>query len=437
MTVPANRSSAPRISRRAALQRTLAAAAAPLILPARVLGRGGLVPPSERITLGMIGMGGQMGGHLGAMLGSSAAQVLAVCDVHRGHREAAKQRVDGHYGKERASGTYKGCDAYNEFEWITSRSDIDAVFVCTPDHWHVPVSLAAVRSGKDVYCEKPLTLTIREGRVLADAVRQYGRILQVGSQQRSEWAFRKAAEIVRNGWLGKVHTIYAHLGDFGPPVLRPEQPIPEGFDYDRWLGPTPWVPYNEERVKGNYGGGWRCYWEYGARKNGDWGAHHYDIIQWALGMDHSGPTFFFPKGHDGHPEQGFRYENGPTVFRDHPSPTGQMIDFIGDRGSLGVSRSGVLVTTPAELRDQPLRPGEQHLYKSTSHQGNFLDCVRSRALPIATCEVGYRTATVCHLSAISERLNRPIRWDPAKEAIIGDDEASRWLDRPRRAPYTL
>jgi hypothetical protein len=283
--------------------------------------------------------------------------VLAVCDVHAGRREAARQRAENHYGKEKASGTYQGCDAYNEYERIIERSDIDAVFICTPDHWHVAVALAAIRAGKDVYVEKPMTLTIREGRLLSDAARRYGRVLQVGSQQRSEWAFRKAAEIVRNGWLGKIHTIYARLGDFPPPTLRPEQPIPAGFDYDRWLGPTPWVPYNDERVKGSYGGGWRCYWEYGARKNGDWGAHHYDIIQWALGMDHSGPTYFFPKGHEGKEQQGYRYENGPTIFRDHPSPTGQMIDFIGDRGSLGVSRGGVLVTTPAELRDQPLKPG--------------------------------------------------------------------------------
>jgi SAM-dependent methyltransferase len=430
-TVPAG------MTRRNALCRVAWAAAAPLILPSRVLGRAGLVPPSERITFGMIGTGGQMGGHLGAMLGNPGTKVLAVCDVHTGRREAARQRAENHYAKEKEAGTYRGCDAYNEYERIIERSDIDAVFIATPDHWHVAMALAAIRAGKDVYVEKPMTLTVKEGRLLSDAARRYGRVVQVGSQQRSEWAFRKAAEIVRNGWLGKIHTIYARLGDFGPPTLRPEQPIPEGFDYDRWLGPTPWVPYNDERVKGSYGGGWRCYWEYGARKNGDWGAHHYDIIQWALGKDDSGPTYFFPKGHEGKEQQGYRYENGPTIFRDHPSPTGQMIDFIGDRGSLGVSRGGVLVTTPAELRDQLLKPEEQHLYKSTSHQGNFLECIRSRAQPICHAEIGHRTSTVCHLSAISERLQRVIRWDPIKEAILGDAEAARWLDRPRRAPYTL
>jgi hypothetical protein len=425
------------LTRRQALQRTLAAVAAPMLLPSSVLGRAGLVPPSERITLGMIGMGGQMGGHLGAMLGNGGVQVLAVCDVHTGRREGARQRVDGHYAAQKAAGTYKGCDAYNEHERIIERDDIDACFIVTPDHWHVAIALAAVRSGKDVYVEKPMTLTVREGRLLSDAVTQYGRVLQVGSQQRSEWAFRKAAEIVRNGWIGKVHTIYAHLGDFSPPVLLPEQPVPEGFDYDRWLGPTPWLPYNDKRVLGSYGGGWRCYWEYGARKNGDWGAHHYDIIQWALGHDNSGPTLFFPKGHEGRAQQGFQYENGPLVLRDHPSPTGQMIDFLGDKGTVGVSRGGQLVTTPEDLRNRPLLPSEAHLYKSTNHQGNFLECLRTRARPIADVEIGHRTSTVCHLSAIAERLGRPIRWDPAREEIVGDAAASRWLDRPRRAPYVI
>jgi predicted dehydrogenase len=263
----------------------------------------GAAAPSSRITMGMIGMGGQMGGHFRTMLGRSDVQVLAVCDVDRRKRENAKGQTESTYAQAMASGTYQGCDAYREYERVCERPDIDAVLIATPDHWHAAISLTAIKTGKDVYCEKPMTLTIREGRLVSDACRQYGTIYQVGSQQRSEWAFRTAAEIVRNGWIGKVKTCYASLGRFAPPATLPEQPIPEGFDYDRWLGPTPWYPYNYRRVEGNFGGGWRCFWEYGSRKNGDWGAHHFDIIQWALGMDDSGPVKFIPKSWDGTPRE--------------------------------------------------------------------------------------------------------------------------------------
>jgi predicted dehydrogenase len=425
------------ISRRNLLQKSSVAAtalAAPTIIPSSALGFGGFTAPSERLTLGMIGLGNMMRGHFNGMLSRKEVQILAVCDVDRKKREEAKKRVEAKYSSE---GLYKGCAAYLEHEQITNRDDIDACFVITPDHWHVPIALDAVRNGKDVYVEKPMSLTIREGRILSDAVRQYGAVLQVGSQQRSNWAFRKAAEMVRNGWIGDVHTIYARLGNFAPGKVLAEEPVPDGFDYDRWLGPTPWMPYSEQRVKGIYTGGWRNYWEYGSRKNGDWGAHHYDIIQWALGMDASGPEFFFPQGHEGSEWQGYKYRNGPTIYRDHPAESGQMIEFHGDLGMVGVSRGGKLVTNPVELQNKPLAPSEVHLYDSPIHHQNFLDCIRTRKRPIADVEIGHRTATICHLSAISERLNRTIQWDPATEQIVGDAEASKWLDRPRRAPYTL
>jgi len=407
-----------------------AAIAAPMVVPASVLGRGGAAAPSNKITLGMIGHGKMMKNHMNRMLSDDSVQIVAVCDVDRTKRENAKAWVEKAYGK-------KGCDAYNEHEYITDRSDIDACFVITPDHWHVPISLDAVRSGKDVYVEKPMSLTIREGRILADAVRRYGRVLQVGSQQRSDKAFRKAAEIVRNGWIGKVTEIRVRLGRFPVPKPLPEEPIPDGFDYDRWLGSTPWYPYNYERVKGDYAGGWRCFWEYGARKNGDWGAHHYDIVQWALGKQYSGPEFFFPIGYKGTKYQGFKYKDGPVVFRDHPNTNGHMIHFIGEKGTVSVSRNNKLVTNPPHLAEKPLSPSDVHLTVSNSHHQNFLKCIRTRGRTIADVEIGHRSATVCHLSAISERLNRPIHWDPEKEEIIGDPEASKWLDRPRRAPYTL
>lgn len=405
----------------------------PTLVPSTVFGQNA---PNSRIGIGLIGMGLMMGGHQGHFCGREDTQVLAVCDVHRDRCENARRGVERYYAARKGTGTYKGCAGYNEFEAIVERKDIDAVVVVTPDHWHAPISVMAMRNGKDVYVQKPMTLTIREGRIMSDVARQYGAILQVGSQQRSERAFRKAAELVRNGYIGKVHTIYASLGEFPPPRTLPEQPTPDGFDYDRWLGPSPWYPYNEARVKGDYGGGWRCFWDYGSRKNGDWGAHHFDIIQWALGMDDSGPVEFIPKGYEGTAYQTHIYKDGAKVLRNHPDMKGHMIRFIGEKGEVLVSRGDRLDTTPVSLKTQPPAPNDVRLYVSNAHEDNWVQSIKSRKPPICPTEIGHRTATICHLSGIAERLKRPLKWDPVKEVILGDPEASRWMDRPRRAPYT-
>lgn len=405
----------------------------PTLVPSSCFGQNA---PSNRIGMGLIGHGLMMGGHQGHMLGRDDVQVLAVCDVHRDRRENAKKAVERAYANKQGA-AYKGCEAYLEFERIMERKDIDAVVIVTPDHWHAPISVMAMRSGKDVYVQKPMTLTIREGRIMSDVSKQYGAILQVGSQQRSERAFRKASELVRNGYIGKVHTAYASLGEFAPPRTLPEQPIPDGFDYDRWLGPTPWYPYNEARVKGDYGGGWRCFWDYGSRKNGDWGAHHFDIIQWALGMDDSGPVEFIPKGYEGTEYQTHIYADGTKVLKNHPDMKGHMIRFIGEKGEVLVSRGDQLDTTPVSLKSKSLGSNDVQLYAVTGgHEDNWVQCIKTRKPPICTAEIGHRTATICHLSGIAERLKRPLKWDPAKEQILGDEYASRWMDRPRRAPYT-
>ncbi len=405
--------------------------AAPTVIPSSALGFSGFTAPSNRITFGFIGFGLIVKGHFSGILRRKDCQLLAVCDVDRKKREKAQDQVNANYGN-------TDCASYNEHEKMMERSDIDACYITTPDHWHVPISLDAVRSGKDVYVEKPMSLTIREGRILSDAVRRHGAVLQVGSQQRSEYSFGKAVELVRNGYIGNVHTIYAHLGRFPDGQVLAEEPIPDGFDYDRWLGSTPWYPYNRRRVAGDYGGGWRSFWEYGSRKNGDWGAHHYDIIQWALGMDHSGPEFFFPQGWDASGCQGYRYKNGPIVYRNFPKRMfNSMIEFHGDQGSIGVGRTGDLQSDPGELMNLPLSPKDMHLRAHEGHRDNFINAIKTRRRPIADVEIGHRTATICHLSTISERLNRTVTWDPSKEEIIGDAEAAKWLDRPRRAPYTI
>jgi hypothetical protein len=385
-------------------------------------------PPSDRIGIGLIGLGNIARGHRDYWLNHPGAVLTAVCDVNQAARERtlAQIREHGH-----------ACAAHHEFAELIARADVDAVVICTPDQWHAPIALAAMRAGKDVFVEKPMTLTIHEGQVLVAAARRYGTILQVGSQQRSDTAFRKAAEIVRNGWIGEVRQVYVRLGSFPPPADFPAEPVPDGFDYDRWLGPAPFEPYHPERVSGSYGGGWRRFWEYGSRKNGDWGAHHYDIVQWALGRDAGGPVWFVPKGYAGEPYQYYAYADGIRVIRDHPDDRGHMIRFIGTAGEVRVSRNGRLDTEPAGLAGRVLTSADIHLRHSADHRADWYAGMRTRHPPICPAEVGHRTATIGHLAGIAERLHRPLRWDPVAETIIGDPVARRMQDRPRRAPYHL
>jgi predicted dehydrogenase len=413
--------------------KTATVASAALTLP-RLLRAQSAPPASEQLTVGLIGNGLICGSHFGALIGRDDCRIVAVCDVNLAKARKMRDRVEKHYGEAAPSGRYKGVDVYQYHEQLIARPDIDVVFVTTPDHWHAAIASAAMVAGKDVYCEKPLTLTVREGRVLVNTARKYGRILQTGTQQRSNAAFRKAAEIVRNRLIGDIKYVRTKLGEFPPAVPLSAEPVPFEFDYDRWLGPTPWRPYNERRVMGDYGGGWRCFTEYGGRKNGDWGAHHFDIIQWALGMDHSGPVEFIPKGHQGTPYQTHVYADGVRVER-VGDDLKSMIEFTGTKGTVWVSRDDYLETDPPELATRPLRATDMHLYASDNHHSDFFSCVRTRQHPIADVEIGHRSATVGHLNNIAEHLGRPLRWDPAREELIGDAEASTLLDRSRRAPY--
>lgn len=433
---PVSASSTP-ISRRAVLKNGLAGVIAfglaPNFFPARLFGKNS---PSNQLSVGFVGNGLICASHATTVSGRSDCRVIATCDIMRSKAEKMRDRLETAYGKNKASGTSRGVEIHRYHEELIARDDVDVVFVCTPDHWHAAVSKAAMMAGKDVYCEKPLTLTVREGRVLADTARQYGRVLQTGTQQRSNKSFRKAAEIVRNGWIGDLKLIRTRLGSFPPATALPAEPVPADFDYDRWLGPTPWRPYNEKRVKGDYGGGWRCFLEYGGRKNGDWGAHHFDIIQNALGMDDSGPVEFIPVGFEACKYQTHVYANGLRVER-YEDGLKPMIQFQGTKGTIGVSRDDVIESDPPDLFSRPLRGDEVHLYASDDHHTDFFNCVRTRQRPISNVEAGHRSATVCHLNAMAAQLGRALRWDPKKEEIIGDAVASRMLDRPRRAGYAL
>ncbi len=401
---------------------------APMIVGADVLGLNGRVGPNARINVAYVGIGLQVGSHWG-LTHFKDVQTRYVCDVKADRLAAGKAEM--------INRGVKDIIATPDYEDIINDSSIDGVVVITPDHWHAAISIAAMRAGKDVYVEKPMTLTIQEGQAMVEAQQRYGSVVQVGSQQRSERAFRKAAEMVRNGWIGEIKEVYCWLGSFPQPDLNDPQPIPEGFNYDKWLGPAPYEPYFEKRALGNYDGGWRCYWDYGSRKNGDWGAHHYDITQWALGRDHTGPTYFVPKGYKGAKHAYYVYADGIKVFRDHPGTNGHMIRFIGSEGEIAVSRGGRLDTTPGELVNRPLSLGETRLYRSDNQMKNWVECIRSRKATICTAQIGHRTGTICQLSGIAERLNRPIKWDPDSEQILGDPKAERWQSRPRRAGYEL
>ncbi|MEM1157629.1 MAG: Gfo/Idh/MocA family oxidoreductase [Verrucomicrobiota bacterium] len=416
---------------------------APMILPSEVLGNTSKVGANSRIGVAYIGTGNIMKGHLNAFTPHKQTQSIMVCDVKD---EALKNAVKLLKNKHKIE-----VQTTKEHEEVLSSQDVDVVVIGTPDHWHASIAIAAMKAGKDVYLEKPATLTIDEGKFLVAAEKKYGRILQVGSQQRSDRHFRNAANIIRNGWIGNVEKVYCKLGNFPqPPANEVFEPVPSGIDYDRWLGPTPYYEYSAHRVLGDYSGGWRCYWDYGSRKFGDWGAHHFDITQWALNRDNTGPVEFIPQGYQGAEHHHYRYQDGITVFRDR-NPEGadsmddpkngkkisHMIWFFGDEGKLGVSRGGKISVIPEKYKNHRFSPDEEIVYTSTNHRNNFIDCVLSRKEPVCPASVGHRTATICHLAAIAERLGKPVRWDPEKEEIIGSDEARKMQDRQRREGYEL
>lgn len=427
-----------RICRRSFLKSAAAAAIAPNIIVNNALGADGATPANERLTLGFIGMGKQMGGHVGTFLGRDTCQVAAVCDVESRRLEQYKTRVNEYYAQKSGQGSYKGCDAYKDFRELLAREDIDAVVIATPEHWHALQVVDAANAGKDIYCEKPLSHTIREARAMATAVRRNAVVFQTGSQQRSERGFRVACELVRNGRIGKVHTVHVNVG--GPPVdcYLPAQPTPETLDWDMWLGPAPFRAYNEDIAPPmEYEGwpNWRAYRDYSGGQMCDWGAHHFDIAQWGLGMDDSGPVEIYPPDAT-HERLTYVYANG--VVMQHGGGAGGKagVEFIGDAGRVMVNR-GYLETDPAHLVNELPGPNEIRLYESDNHADNWLECIRTRSKPICDVEIGARTISVCHLGNIAYELKRPLKWDPAKEQFVGDEEANRKLSRPMRSPWTL
>jgi predicted dehydrogenase len=423
------------LSRRNLLRGIVTAAAAPAFIPSSVLGADS---PNDRITLGVIGMGKRSGSHLGYFLHADGVQVVACCDVETKRLKKAKNRVEKFYSNQKGT-SYSGCDTYTDFRELLARDDIDGVVICTPDHWHaVPVVLAA-RAGKDIYCEKPLTCTIEEGQRMREAVRRHGVVFQTGSQQRAEYGgkFRFACEMVRSGRIGELKKIRIHVGGPSSPFLLPAQEPMPTLDWDMWVGPAYWTPYNSKLCPDHTRGfpAWRYYLPYGGGAMCDWGAHHFDIAQWGLGRSRSGPVEVIPpEGHDVE-HLTYRYDSGVIMTRGG-GKYDRGVEFVGTDGRIQVDR-GHLRTHPPELRRTPTRPDEVHLYNANSQQGNWLSCVRTRKEPICPVEIGHRSATVCHLGNIAYRTGTRVKWDPENERIIDNPEAERWVSRANREPWSL
>lgn len=429
----------PLFSRRSFLRRTATtaclAAVAPQIVSSSVLGAYGKTAPSNRITVGFIGTGSHgIGWNLGAYLRHQDAQVVAVCDVDDGHMIRAREMVNERYQNE-------GCFTTKDFREVLARKDIDAVMISTPDHWHTLISLLAIQAGKDVQCEKP-TLTIHEGRVLAEAVRKHKNVFQTSTEDRSLVEYHRMAELVRNGRIGKLQRIEVILPrqPTGPGIATP-QPVPPRLDYEMWLGPAPFAPYTRDRVHFNfrwiedYSGGIIC----------DWGTHLFDTAQWANNTERTGPVEV--EGTGTHWTGGlyntvkdydvtYRYANGVVMTCKPGDPS---IKFIGTEGWVGnTGWRGPVQASSKEILESKIGPNELHLYTNPKGEhDDFLQCVKSRKEPYFPVEIGHRVATVCHLANIAIKVGGKLKWNPAGEKFIGNDAANAMLDRRRRDPWQL
>ncbi|WP_041693678.1 Gfo/Idh/MocA family protein [Emticicia oligotrophica] len=406
-----------------------------MIVPRHVLG--GQSPsgkkylaPSDIISLGFIGTGKQGRGLTTSFLSTNEVRISAICEVYQAKAKLTLDRIKAHYEKNTQLGQLGEIPVYENFTELLERKDIDAVVIAAPDHWHAAMAVRAAQAGKDIYCEKPLSLTVKEGRAMVNAARKYKRVFQTGSMQRSWPEFRQTAELIRNGYIGEVKSIKVNVG--APPVAYnlAEERIPEGLNWKAWLGPNLPVVFNSELApptSKDVFPNWRLYREFGGGMVTDWGAHMFDIVQWSLGMDDSGPVeVFAPNGKDIQ-YLTFKYENGITMTHEKWE-WNNAIHFIGTEGEIKVQRRK-LETSPASLKDKVIGENEKHVYKSENHYKDFLDSMRSRNKPICDVEIGHRTATVCNIGNIAYRLNRSLKWNPQKEVFIDDKEANLLLGR--------
>ena len=396
------------LTRRHFLKSTAAAVAAPMIVRAESAGA------NDRINMGCIGMGGQGRGDMGGFLGFRQVRVVAVCDVVGRHRDMAKDNVDKRYGN-------ADCKTYDDFREVVARDDIDAVLIATPDHWHAIIGIEAMKHGKDVYCEKPETLTIHEGRAMVRTARRYGRVFSGGSQR--VWGdYNWFHRMVWGGAIGEVTEAWVGVGGPSGECYLPPVPTPPDVKWDLWLGPAPWRPFHPSLIRG----GFRGYRDYSGGGMTDWGCHGFGGALYCLQLHKTGPAEIIPPDGKEHKQLTYVFANGVRVY--HGGGWGGILSFRGTKGEI-----------PARDRSKQ-SPPNVHVpnYKGRGGIfGDFLHCVRTRQRPFRDIEIAHRTATHCHLGNIAYWLKRPLKWDPLKEEILGDPEAARWLDRPKREPWTL
>ena len=423
------------IGRRTFLRR-MAAIGFPAIIPASALGLDGTIAPSNRIALGLIGCGGRMDGVWGAFANQPDIQPVAICDVWTAARESYRRRLQ-----------LAETAAHIDFRELVARADVDAVLIATPDHWHVPMSVAAMRAGKDVYCEKPLSNTIGEGRVLVETARRYGAVFQHGTQLHSLGNVRRACELVRNGRIGRLREI--HIGSppghaTGPAV---PEPVPAGLAYDLWLGPAPEAPYCAARVTRQAVGlpGWYFVSDYSkAGWIAGYGVHDLDIAHWGMGVERSGPVSISGRGV--YPSDGlydtvltfnieYTYANGVKIVMTDTGRNRHGVKFIGDKG--WIFTRGELEAEPASILREEIGPGETHLYRSPDHARNFLDCIRTRGETITPPEIAHRATSAALLGGLACQLGRTLRWDPATERFHDDDTANGLLRCAMRGPWQV
>jgi predicted dehydrogenase len=403
-------------NRRAFMKSAAASIAAPLFVRSTVLGRDGATPANDRIVMGGIGMGGQGRGDLGGFLSFPQVQVVAVCDVAQSHCNMARDSVNSRYDNQ-------DCATYTDFQELNNRPDIDAVLIATPDHWHEIISIDAMKKGKDIYCEKPETLTVQQGQRMLQVARRYGRVFSGGSQR--VWGdYNWFHRLVRGGVLGEVKEAWANVwGPSGPCYLEPH-PVPEGVDWDGWLGPAPWRPFHPTLIRG----GFRPYRDYSGGGMTDWGCHTFAGCLFALDLHRTGPTEIIPPDGEEYPQLTFQFANGVRMY--HGGGWGGIINFRGTEGEVSEEdrKQGTYEAPDLYI---PNYKGTRGIF------GDFLHCVATRERPFRDIEIAHRAASMCHLGNIAYWLNRRIKWDPEKEEIIGDPQTSRWLDRPKRSPWNL
>ncbi len=416
--------------------RVIAGLAVPLIAPRGLLGSARQAPPSDRIGIGYIGCGRRSQNLRGL---PREARIVAAADCYLPRAESVVKKLNG--------------QAFQDYRKLLELHEVDALIIASPDHWHALHTIHACQAGKDVYVEKPLSLTIREGRLMVEAARKYKRIVQCGSQQRSMAANRRACEIVRNGLLGRIHTVIGYNYPSPWECRFPGEPVPEGLDWDLWCGPTDPVPFHPDIFAPRTRPGWISFRPWSGGEMLGWGAHGLDQVQWALGMDSSGPVEVWTEGEPFRPptytepaprELGeaitrvpkvrFLYPGG-IVLKLDDGPMGGAV-FVGEKGKLVVDR-GKFAATPEGLAEEPLPAGRIRLYVSNDHIGNWFECMSSRKLPVADVELAHRAATVGHLGNIARWIGRKLRWDPVREVFPDDAEANAYLDRPRRRGFEL